>query len=52
MTEYKIGCATVRIHGKPEQERLKAVTTIFLKKVERSKKQNEKAKAETSHRRR
>lgn len=42
MQEYKIGCATVRMHGKPDRERLKAATTIFLKKTERRKKQNEK----------
>ena len=38
MQEYKIGCATVRIHGKPEQEKIKAATTTFLKKVTVAKK--------------
>ena len=38
MTEYKIGCATVRIHGEPDKEKIKAATEIFLKKVEKHKK--------------
>ena len=38
MTEYKIGSATVRIHGNADQEKTKAATTIFLKKVIAAKK--------------
>lgn len=34
MTEYKIGCATVRIHGEVDREKVKAATTAYLKKVE------------------
>lgn len=33
MTEYKIGPATVRIHGKPDQANLEAATARFLNKV-------------------
>lgn len=38
MAEYKVGCATVRIHGNADQEKTKAATTIFLKKVIAAKK--------------
>jgi hypothetical protein len=38
MTEYKIGRATVRIHGNPDQEKIKAATVQFLKKVEANRK--------------
>jgi hypothetical protein len=34
METYKIGNATVRIHGEVDQEKIKAATTAFLKKVE------------------
>lgn len=34
----KVGNATVRIHGSPDTEKIKAATTAYLKKVERSKK--------------
>lgn len=43
MQEYKIGRATVRIHGAVDQENIKAATINFLKKVERKRK-NENAK--------
>lgn len=33
MTEYKIGPAIVRMHGKPNQENLEAATAKFLNKV-------------------
>ena len=33
MTEYKIGPARVRMHGKPNQENLEAATAKFLSKV-------------------
>lgn len=35
---YKIGNATVRIHGKIDPNKLKAATVEFLKSVERQKK--------------
>lgn len=38
MTEFKIGNATVRMHGTPDKEQLKASTEKFMKKVERRKK--------------
>lgn len=38
MTEYKFKGCTVRMHGSPDPEKLKEVTTAYLKKVERSKK--------------
>lgn len=44
MTEYKIGNAIVRVHGTVDQDKIKAATVIFMKKVEkqrRSKKKNE-----------
>lgn len=47
MTEYKIGCAIVRIHGSCDQDNLKAATEEFVKKVERKKK-NEKKSIEKS----
>lgn len=42
MTEYKIGRAIVRIHGKPDQEKVKAATERFLKKVEEAKRKAKK----------
>lgn len=33
MTEYKIGPAIVRMHGKPDQANLEAATARFLNKV-------------------
>ena len=39
---YKIGNATVRIHGKIDPDKLKAATVEFLKSVERQKKSKEK----------
>lgn len=38
MTEFKIKKATVRIHGKPDQEKIRAATEKFLKKAEAAKK--------------
>ena len=38
MQEFKIGCATVRIHGVANQEKIKAASIQFMKKVERKKK--------------
>lgn len=37
MTEYKIGSATVRIHGTPNRERIESATVKFLKKAEAQK---------------
>lgn len=37
MTEYKIGNATVRIHGAADKEKIKVATELFLKKVEKNK---------------
>ena len=34
MEVYKIGPATVRIHGKVDREKLTEATTIYMKKVE------------------
>ena len=36
MKEYKIGVATVRIHGNADPEKVKKATEKYLKKVERS----------------
>ena len=33
MTEYKIGRAIVRVHGKPDQAKLKEAAERFMKKV-------------------
>lgn len=38
MKEYKIGVATVRIHGNADPEKVKKATEKYLKKVERSRK--------------
>lgn len=39
---YKIGNATVRIHGKVDPDKLKEATVDFLKSVEKQKKDREK----------
>ena len=39
---YKIGNATVRIHGKVDSNKLKEVTVDFLKSIEKQKKDKEK----------
>lgn len=41
-TEYKIGSAIVRIHGQPDKEKIKEVTEIFLKQIQKRKKECEK----------
>lgn len=41
-TEYRIGNAIVRIHGQADQEKIKAATERFLKKVEASKRAKKK----------
>lgn len=38
MEEFRVGKATVRIHGKPDQEKIRAATEKFLKKAEAAKK--------------
>lgn len=45
MKEYKINNATVRVHGTYDPENLKKSTETYLKKVVRSKK-NENTKAQ------
>lgn len=35
MEEYKLGHATVRIHGTKEPKKLKGATLVFLKKYKR-----------------
>ena len=42
MNEYKIGNATVRIHGTPNQEKIKEATVEFLKNIEFNRKKIEK----------
>lgn len=44
MKEFKTGCATVRIHGSVDHEKVEAATIIYLKKVIRCRKQKEKLK--------
>ena len=50
MTEYKIGPAIVRIHGKPDQENLKAATARFLNKVVQQRRKREKERSENDER--
>ena len=33
MTEYRVGCAIVRIHGTPDHDRIKAASEQFMKRV-------------------
>lgn len=40
MQEYRIGNATVRIHGNCDPERLKAATARFLKQAEAQRRKN------------
>jgi hypothetical protein len=42
MTEYKIGNATVRIHGSMNQDTVRAATERFVKKAIQQKKKKEK----------
>lgn len=37
MTEYRIGNAIVRMHGSPDQEKVKAAAERFLKDIEKQK---------------
>ena len=43
MKEYQLENCTVRIHGRPDLEKVKAATTTYLKKAEALKKRNLKA---------
>lgn len=43
VTEYKIGNATVRMHGTPDREKLEAATVRMLKKARQCKKRKEKS---------
>ena len=38
MEQYKIGNATVRIHGIPDREKIEAATVIFLKEAQQQRK--------------
>ena len=46
VTEYRIGKAIVRIHGIADQEKIKAATERFLKKVEASRRAKKKGGVE------
>ena len=50
MTEYKIGPAIVRIHGKPDQANLEAATARFLNKVVQQRRKREKERRESDER--
>lgn len=39
MKEFKTGCATVRIHGNPNREKVEAASIKFLKQVQKRKKE-------------
>lgn len=39
VTEYKIGKATVRMHGTPDREKLEAATLKFMRQVQLRKRQ-------------
>lgn len=39
VTEYKIGPATVRMHGTPDREKVEAAALKFMKRVQLRKKQ-------------
>lgn len=38
MTEYKVGCATVRIHGQVDQAAIKAATERYIKRCDEQRK--------------
>ena len=42
MEQYKIGPATVRIHGPADREKIEAATMIFMKKVQQQRKKEKK----------
>lgn len=39
ITEYKIGKATVRMHGTPDREKVEAATLKFMRQVQLQKRQ-------------
>lgn len=43
VTEYKIGNATVRLHGTTDREKIEAATVTLIKKARQCKKRKEKA---------
>lgn len=51
MEVYKIGPATVRMHGKPDPDRLTESTAAFLKRVEAKRRQKRKAEQEEESKR-
>ena len=42
VTEYKLGKATVRMHGTPDREKLEAATLKFMRQVQLRNKQKQK----------
>ena len=48
MTEIKIGCAIVRIHGNCSKETLKAASECFMKKAIKQQKEKEKCSRSTN----
>lgn len=46
--EYKIGKATVRMHGTPDRERLEAATLRFMQKVEQARRKQRKGEGENA----
>ena len=46
MTEYKIGPAIVRMHGKPDQANLEAATAKYLAKVLQQRRRQAKERSE------
>ena len=45
MQEFRIGQATVRIHGRPDEEKLRAATEKYLKKMVQAKKKEKRESA-------
>ena len=45
VTEYKIGAATVRMHGMPDRAKLEAAAQQFLKDIERNRMQKHQKEA-------
>lgn len=43
VSEFKIGNATVRMHGTPDREKIEAATVTLIKKARQCKKRKEKA---------
>ena len=49
MEQFKIGRATIRIHGIPDRERLEAATLKFLKAAEKQKRKVRNEAREKAH---